>query len=302
MTTPRAVWLNGSVTPLARARVPVFDRGLLFGDGVYETLRAYGGNPFRLHDHLERLALSARRLGFRLPGGRTDRAASLWLARGVAAVLAANRLTDARIRLVVTRGSGALDLVDAGGATHPTALIYAAPYVPPPPAAYRDGVRSVIVPVVRNDRRGLDPAIKSLNLLNNYLAGRAAVAAGAREAIMLNPQGFVAEAASANVVFVRRRVVCTPSLATGILAGITREIVLDLARALGLSVREGFFRPSHLLGADEAFVTASTIEILPLARIGARVLPKFRPVTRSLMAAYRLTVSHERAAGRPGRG
>lgn len=287
------VWLNGAVVPLARATVPVFDRGLLFGDGVYETVRTYGGTPFRLSGHLRRLAESARRLGFRLPGPVG------WLARGVAAAVAANRLRDARVRLVVTRGCGAPDLGDVASARRPNALIYALPYHPLPPRAYEAGVTAVIPAVVRNDRRALDPAIKSLNLLNNFLAGRAARRAGAREAIMLNPQGYVAEAASANVFFVRGGVLCTPALATGILAGITREVVLELAGRLGVPVREGWFRPRALLGADEAFVSASTIEILPLAGLGRRRYPRSRPVTRALMTAYRVTVRDETApAGR----
>jgi branched-chain amino acid aminotransferase len=281
------VWLNGAVLPLARARIPVFDRGLLFGDGVYETVRAYGGRPFRLGRHLARLAGSASRLGFRLEGG------ALRLVRAIDATLAANRLAEARIRIVVTRGTGAPDLGDIAAARHPTVLVYALPYMAPPPAAYRDGVPAVIPAVVRNDRRALDPAIKSLNLLNNFLAGKAARQAGAREAIMLNPQGFVAEAASANVFFVRRGVLLTPAPGAGILAGVTRELVLDLARRLGMRVREGFFRAPALVGADEAFVTASTIEILPLATIGRRRFPRLRPVTRALMAAYRVTVRGE---------
>lgn len=294
------VWLNGALVPLGAARIPAFDRGFLFGDGIYETVRAYGGRPFRLAEHLHRLALSARRLALRWPGGARP------LVEGVRRVLAANGLGDARIRLVVTRGPGTPDLGGIAAARRPTIFIYALPYVPPSPRAYRDGVQAIIPSVVRNDRRALDPAIKSLNLLNNLLATREARRAGAREAIMLNPQGFVAEAAAANVFFVRRGVLLTPALTVGILAGITRDLVIELAGRLGRPVREGRFRAADLLGAEEAFVTASTIEILPLASIGRRRLPRLRPVTRALMAAYRVTVEHELrqspAAGRrPGR-
>lgn len=277
------VSLNGRLVPLSRARVSAFDRGLLFGDGIYETLRAYGGRLFRVRQHMERLERSARSLAMRLPGG---------IARGMDRLLRANRLRDARLRVVVTRGRGEPELMATAG-LRPTVLMYAAPYEPPPPAAYRAGVRAVIAPVVRNDRRALNPAIKTSNLLNNFLAGLGARRAGAREAIMLNPAGYVAEAASANVFFVRRGWLCTPALETGILAGITRELVLDLARRLGIPVREGLFRPQALLGAEEAFVTASTIEILPIASLGSRRYPRVRPYTRALQVAYRVTVDDE---------
>jgi len=280
------VCLNGRILPLAAARLSVFDRGFLFGDGIYETIRSYGGRPFRLREHLARLADSARRLDFRLPvpaGG---------FKRAVARVLAANGLREARIRIVVSRGAGRPEL-SAIGALRPTWLVYALPYAPPPAAAYRDGVAAIIPSVVRNDRRAVDPAMKASSLLNNLFAARAAARAGAREAIMLNPAGFVAEAASANVFWVKSGVLCTPALECGILAGITRNLVLDLARRLGIPVRGGAFRPDAILRADEAFVTASTIEILPLKSLGRRRYPRARPVTRALELAYRVTVRAE---------
>jgi len=277
------VSLNGRILPLSAARIPVFDRGLLFGDGIYETVRAYAGRPFRLAEHLRRLADSARRLGFRLPVGPST------LERAVGRTLGANRLREARIRIVVTRGVGLPELSAVRG-TRPMWLVYALPYLPPPEAAYRAGVRAIVPSVVRNDRRSVDPAIKASSLLNNLLAAREAARAGAREAIMLNPAGFVAEAASANVAWVKDGVLRTPSLDCGILAGVTRGIVLDLARRLGVRVREGRFRPAALERADEAFVTASTIEILPLASLGRRRYPAVRPVTRTLALAYRALV------------
>ena len=277
------VCLDGRILPLVRARVPVFDRGLLFGDGIYETLRSYGGRRFREADHFHRLAASARRLGFRLP------VSAAMLAREVTRTLAANRLRDARIRIVVTRGGGRPDL-SAVTATRPTRLVYALPYAPPSAVTYRDGVRAIISTVVRNDRRSVDPAIKTTSLLNSLFAARGAARAGAREAIMLNPQGFVTEAASANVFWVKDGVLCTPSLDCGILEGVTRGVVLGLARRLGIPVRESRFRPAALERADEAFVTASTIEILPLASLGHRRYPAARPVTATLALAYRALV------------
>jgi len=277
------VSLDGRIVPIAAARVSVFDRGFLFGDGVYETVRTYAGRPFRLSAHLARLAASARRLGIRVPPG---------IPAAVGATLRANRLEGARVRIVLTRGAGSIELADPLS-TRPTILVYAVPYSPPPESAYRDGVAAIIPATVRNDQRSLDPAIKSLNLLNAFLAVREARRAGAREAIMLNTAGRVAEAAAANVFFVRRGVLCTPALGSGILPGITRELVLDLARRLGFPVREAAFPPRDLVQADEAFVTASTIEILPLSMINARRYPVSRPYTRALMTAYRVTVEDE---------
>lgn len=282
------VWLNGRLTNAAAARLPVFDRGFLFGDGVYESLRAYGGVPFRLAAHLDRLAKSAGRLGFRPPARPA-------LTRAVRAVLDANRLREARIRLTVTRGTG----VQAGptGRERPTALVFAVPYAPPPPAAYRDGVTAFVARTVRDDPRSVHPAAKSTPVLNNLRAAAEAKRAGADQAILLNRHGRVAEAAWGNVGWVRRGVVCTPALSEGILAGVTRAIVLELARRTGFPVREGAFTPGALRDADEAFVTASTIELLPLAALrGAgrlRRYPAARPVTRALQAAYRITVEDE---------
>ncbi len=281
------VYLNGRLVAARRAGISVFDRGFLYGDGIYETIRAYGGHPFRLPAHLDRLRASARLTGVRLPGNGAG------LAAMVRRVLAANRLADARIRITVSRGAGGPDPALMAG-LQPTVLITAAPYLPPPPATVRDGVRAVITRVVRNDRRAVDPAIKATSLLNNILASREAAGRGARQAILLNPAGEVAEAASANIFWVRRGVLTTPSLAAGILPGVTRAVVLDLARRLGFSVREGRYLPAALTGADEAFVSASTIEILPLAWLGGRRFPARRPVTRALQTAYRVTVDAER--------
>lgn len=279
------VWLNGRLVPEQKAVIPAFDRGFLFGDGIYETIRAYRGVPFRLARHLERLAVSAKGLGISIPGGTAR------IGKAVQAVIAANRLESARIRITISRGVGWEPSMK--GLRPPTILVHAAPYVPPSDDDYRRGVPAVIVDRVRNDRRAVDPAMKTTSLLNNVLAALDAKRAGAREAILLNPAGYVAEEATANVFWVRSQVVYTPSLDVGILAGVTRSLVLELARRLGYPVREGRFRPSALRSADEAFVTASTIEVLPLASVGRRRYKPFRPVTRALSCAYRVVVEHE---------
>ena len=261
------------------ARVSAFDRGFLFGDGCYETLRAYGGKTFLLDGHISRLLLSAARLGFR---GMPTRASFV---RAVSAVLKVNRLRDARVRLVVTRGEGWPELRDLR-TSRPTILVYAFHYVPPPASALRDGVRVILSKTVRNDRRASDPAIKSICLLNSLTARREADRTGAFEAVMANPQGYLAEAAAANVFFARKGAIFTPSLSVGILPGITRDLVLALARRAQIPVREGLYRPGELAGADEAFLTASTIEIVPIGFVGSRRLPNARPLTRRLQDLY----------------
>lgn len=276
------VWLNGRLVVAATAGLPVFDRGFLFGDGVYETLRAYAGVPFRLGDHLDRLVRSAARLGFTPPPAGV-------LRRAVTAVLGANPCRDARLRITVSRGTGLQ--ASPTGRERPTVLVFAVPYVPPPPAAYREGVSACVVRTMRDDPRSVHPAAKSTPVLNNLRAAGEARRAGVEQAILLNRHGRVAEAAWGNVGWIRRGVVCTPALSEGILAGVTRAIFLDLARRMGFPVREGAFPPRALRDADEAFITASTIEVLPLASLrgagGTRRYPAARPVTRALSAAYR---------------
>lgn len=279
-------WLNGRLVPASRARVSVFDRGFLFGDGVYETMRAYGGRPFRLAQHLDRLDHSARRLGLRIPGGRRR------VARAVGAVLAASCLRDARVRVTVTRGAGSADLGKTSGA-RPTMLAVAVPYSPPTAREYRDGVGVIVARTRRNPAESLDPGIKSNNLINNMLAKMEAARAGARDAIMLNTSGFVAEGSTSNVFLVSRGVLMTPALSCGILPGVTRAAVIGLARRMGIRVREGRFGPGELARADEVFLTASTVELLPVGRIGRRRFALARPVTERLLAGYRAMVARE---------
>jgi len=279
LTALGRVWLDGRLVAAGSARVSAFDRGFLFGDGCYETFRAYGGKPFLLDGHLARLFNSAGRLGFRdMPPARV-------LSKAVFAVLKSNHLRDARIRIVVTRGEGWPELRDLR-TSNPTVLVYAFHYVPPSASILRDGARIILARTVRNDRRAADPAIKSTCLLNALTARREVDRTGVFEAVMVNPQGFLAEAVAANIFMVKSGILFTPSLSAGILPGITRDLVMSLARHAGIRVREGLFRPSALVGADEAFLTASTIEIVPVSFVGGCRLPLARPVTRRFQEAY----------------
>jgi branched-chain amino acid aminotransferase len=274
--------VNGIVTPAAEARVSIFDNGFTFGDSVYETLRTYGGRPFELQRHLRRLRASAGRLGFEIPlandalSGRLDEL----LTRGANA--------ESYIRLIVTRGLGDIsyhfDRVQG-----PTVVMAVKPFEGYPESQYTEGIAAALVSIRRNSPRALDPAIKSCNLLNNVLAVREAQAAGASEAILLNDKGEVAEGASTNVFMVKGGIVLTPPLDAGILAGITREVVIELGREMGLAVREDVIRVPDLLEADEIFLTSSTREAVPVRTLDGRPVGEGRPgpVSRRVLEAFR---------------
>jgi branched-chain amino acid aminotransferase len=282
---PRRIFLNGRLLPASGARVSVFDRGFLFGDGIYETFRSYAGRPFRMRDHIARLARSARRVSMQLPFPAG------YLERAVARVLSANRLEDARIRIVVTRGKG-IPLLTPPPGERPTVLVYALP-LPEKPDALSPPVRTVFSRFGACAKRAPDPSAKTLCLLASVVARLDAHAAGAQDAIMLDCRGYITEAVSSNVFFVRGEEVCTPCGSCGILPGVTRAIVMRAASRLGLKVHEGRFKPAALLGSDEVFLTSSIAEIRPVSRVGSKRFACPGLVTRALGEAYRAGVRHE---------
>jgi branched-chain amino acid aminotransferase len=276
------VSVNGEITPAAEARVSALDTGFTFGDGVYETLRTYGGRPFHLDKHFRRLRQSTRRVGIALPLTDDELTARL------RALLEVAENTESYIRLMVTRGVGDVTY-KFERIQGPTVVMIVKAYEPLPAKAYELGVPVIISSIRRNHPLALDPAIKSCNLLNNVLAMQEAVAQGALEAILLNDRGEVAEAAGSNVFVVQRGALLTPPLEAGILAGITREVVLALAREMQLPVREDVLRVPDFLAADEAFLSSSLKEVVPLATIDGKPVGSGTawPVTRRLLAAYR---------------
>jgi branched-chain amino acid aminotransferase len=274
--------VNGIVTPAAEARVSIFDNGFTFGDSVYETLRTYGGRPFELSRHFRRLRASAGRLGFEIP--LTD---AQLLARLDAVLLRAAN-PESYIRLIVSRGVGDISY-HFERVKGPTVVMVVKPHQDFPDAHYTEGVEVALVDVRRNHPRALDPAIKSSNLLNNVLAVREAQSRGAEEAVLLNQAGHLAEGASTNVFVVRAGKLRTPPLATGILAGITREVVLELAAGLSIDAGEETLGAEDLRKADEAFLTSSTREIVPIRSVDGQPVGDGRPgtVTRRLLEAFR---------------
>jgi branched-chain amino acid aminotransferase len=277
------VYVNGRITAGSDAVVSVFDHGFLYGDGVYETLRTYQHEPFLFDRHLRRLHRSASLVSLALPGSDADLLAS------VRATLAADPAPDERyIRILVTRGVGDLSY-SLEACPVPTLVIIAKPLVIPPARTFTEGIRLALVSVRRNHPDALNPLIKSNNLLNNALAMQEAYRRGADEALMQNQAGELAECAQSNVFLVRDGTALTPPVTAGLLPGITREFVLDLARDLGVPAREEHLRPSDLETADEVFVTGTTREITPVAAIDGRPAGSSVPgaVTRRLMAEFR---------------
>ena len=288
---PAAVSIDGVLVPAGQARVPVLDRGFLYGDSVYEVVRTYGLEPFEVGAHLARLVASASRIGLELP----------WDARRLEAeirrVVQASRGEDPpepdaapwnrgerTIRVVVTRGSGEMGL-DPALATAPLVVVLVLPLLGPAASAYREGVAAWPV----GARRGGDPAAKTGEHLFHVLSVREAARHQAHEALLVDGQGCVTEGASSNVFAVEGGVLVTPPLQVGILAGVTRALVIDIARAAQVPVREEPLPLPALLRADEAFLTSTARELLPLTRVGEGTVGSGAPgpVTRRLHQAFR---------------
>jgi branched-chain amino acid aminotransferase len=274
--------IDGTVVPGAEARVSVLDNGFTFGDAVYETLRTYDGRPFLLARHLARLRQSAGRLGIDIPAPDAELRARLQ------ALLERAGHRHSFLRFIVTRGVGDISY-NFARVQGPTIVIVARPFEGYPPEHHTEGIAVAIVSVRRNHPTALDPAIKSCNLLNNILAVREAQALGAIEPILLNHEGHVAEGATSNVFAIAGGRIRTPPLSAGILAGITREVVLELARGLHLDVHEETLSPDELRAADEVFITSSLKEVAAVKSIDGRPVGAGRPgpLTRKLGEAYR---------------
>ncbi len=276
------IYLNGKIVDSADAKISVFDHGLLYGDGVFEGIRSYGGLVFKLKEHVDRLYESAHTILLRIPLAKAD------LMKAVVATLQANKLKDAYVRLVVTRGPGDLGL-DPRKCARPTLFIITDKIVLYPAQVYREGMEIVTVPTPRNLPEALNPQIKSLNYLNNILAKIEATNAGVQEALMLSAHGYVAECTGDNIFIARGGALLTPPPYAGILKGITRACVMELARKAKVPVREEMMTRHDLYNADECFLTGTAAEIAPIVKIDGRVIGLGRPgpVTLRLMKDFR---------------
>ena len=266
----RTIFINDRLVPEAEARISVFDHGLLYGDGVFEGLRSYAGRVFRLDAHLDRLWASARAICLEIPLAKEA------LAKAVIDTLAANGLEDGYIRLIVTRGAGTLGL-DPNRCSNPQVIIIADTISLYPQEFYDQGLRIVTAATQRIQPAALSPRIKSLNYLNNIMAKLEGLRAGCVEALMLNHKGEVAECTGDNVFVVRSGRLLTPPPDAGILEGITRNAVMELAHAAGIDCREATLTRHDLYTADECFLTGTAAEVIPVVDIDGRTIGSGAP-------------------------
>lgn len=282
------VYLDGKFVDSDEAKVSVFDHGLLYGDGVFEGIRLYAGNIFRLEEHLDRLEASAKAIMLQVPLSREQ------LRWATCETCRQNGLTDAYIRLVVTRGVGDLGLAP-WLCPQPSLFIIASKISLYPQEHYDNGLAIVTVPTRRIGPAALPSTVKSLNYLNNILGKIEARQFGALEAIMLNDQGYVAECTADNIFVVHRGELLTPSASQGALKGITRSTIIDIARDLGIPLRETDLTRYDVWCADECFLTGSGAEVIPVVKLDGRVIGTGRPgaITQRVLAAFRERVKVE---------
>ncbi|HEX3659414.1 MAG TPA: branched-chain-amino-acid transaminase [Pirellulales bacterium] len=275
------VWISGRLYDKQDAKISVYDHGLLYGDGVFEGLRSYSGKVFRLDEHLRRLWESALAIRLQIPMAREA------LAQAIVDTLAANKITDGYIRLVVTRGAGSLGL-DPNRTSDPQIIIITDNISLYPAELYEKGLEIVTVSVPRNHPAALSPRIKSLNYLNNILAKIEGLQAGCSEALMLNTRGEVAECTGDNIFLVRGGQLRTPPVDAGILEGVTRDAVIELAREARIEVREMTLTKHDVYVADECFLTGTAAEVIPVVKVDSRVIGRGEPgpITRDLIRRF----------------
>jgi branched-chain amino acid aminotransferase len=275
------VYLNGKLFPKEQATISVYDHGLLYGDGVFEGLRAYGGKVFRLQEHIDRLWDSAKAIWLEIPLTR------LQMSTAINETVAANGLKDAYIRAIVTRGAGALGL-DPNRTSNPQVIIIADKISLYPDELYERGLDIITVSVTRNHPAALSPRIKSLNYLNNILAKIEGLQAGCIEAMMLNHKGEVAECTGDNIFIVRKGALQTPPVDAGILEGITRQVVIELAAESGLAVQEVPLTKHDVYSADDCFLTGTAAEVVPVVKVDSRTIGDGTPgpITRDLKERF----------------
>jgi len=276
------IFIDGKYYDERQAKVSVFDHGLLYGDGVFEGIRAYNGRVFKLAEHIERLYCSAKAILLKIPLPPDE------MTRAVVETCRRNKIRDGYIRLVVTRGTGTLGL-NPHTCKRASVIIIADRIQLYPVELYQRGLELITVATARNLHSALNPAIKSLNYLNNIMAKIEAINGGCEEAIMLNSQGYVAESTADNIFIVKGGRLETPPLSAGALHGITRGVVMELARQDGLAVSKPNLTRYDLFNADECFLTGTGAEIIGVVKIDGRVVGSGRPgpVTEKLVGQYR---------------
>jgi branched-chain amino acid aminotransferase len=276
------IFIDGKFYDERDAKISVFDHGLLYGDGIFEGIRAYHGRVFRLKEHIDRLFASAKAILLEIPLSHAE------IMQAVTESCRANRIRNGYIRLLVTRGVGTLGL-NPKRCKRPSVIIIADKIQLYSPELYRKGMEIITVPTVRNLHSAVNPAIKSLNYLNNILAKIEANNAGCEEAIMLNAEGYIAECTGDNLFIVKEGRLFTPPLSAGALYGITRRVVIELAERAGIPVSEPNLTRYDVFNADECFLTGTGAEIVPVVKIDGRTIGDAKPgaITRKLVGDYR---------------
>jgi branched-chain amino acid aminotransferase len=264
------IYMNGELVPKEEAKVSVYDHGLLYGDGVFEGIRAYHGKVFRLAEHVDRLYQSARAIMLEIPIPPSQMAAD------IEKTVKANGFTDCYIRVVITRGAGALGL-DIRKTSNPQVIIIADMIQLYPPELYEKGLDIVSVSTIRNHPNALNPRIKSLNYLNNILAKIEGQLAGCVEALMVNHKGEVAECTGDNIFVVRKKEIITPPLDAGILEGVTRNAVIEIARKAGYETHERAMTRHDVYTSDEVFLTGTAAEVIPVVKVDNRPIGTGKP-------------------------
>lgn len=276
------IYMNGKLVPEKEAKISVFDHGLLYGDGVFEGIRSYNGIVSLLQEHIDRLYRSAKAIAMEIPMTKAK------MIEAVAATCKANNTMNGYIRLVVTRGVGELGL-NPYLCANPQVIIIASKIQLYPRELYEKGLQIVTVGTIRNNSESVNPCIKSLNYLNNVLAKIEAINAGCMEAIMLNMQGYVAEATGDNIFAVSGRTLVTPPASEGTLLGITRNTVMKIAAEQGYEVKESRMTRYDLFNADEVFLTGTAAEVIGVSKIDRRTIGAGvpGPVTKDLARRFR---------------
>ena len=275
------IYISGKLYDKEDAKISVYDHGLLYGDGVFEGMRSYSGKVFRLKEHLDRLWDSARALWLEIPISREE------MAKAVNDTLATNGIKDGYIRLIVTRGAGALGL-DPNRCSNPQVIVITDHIALYPQEMYQQGLSIITASTIRNHSAALSPRIKSLNYLNNIMAKIEGMQAGCVEALMLNAKGEVAECTADNVFIVRKGVLMTPPIDAGILEGITRDTVMELAGQMNVPVEQIALTRHDIFIADECFITGTAAEIIPVVKLDSRIIGdgKPGPLTKKLTERF----------------
>lgn len=282
MRTDPIIYFNGRWVRLKSASISPLDRGFLYGDGIFETLRSYDGLIFRREEHLRRLFSSAEQISLSIPQS-ADKIESI-----VGKILERNKIRDGLVRVTCSRGIARFG-IDPIRSNHPTLIVMAFPFAPYSESLYKKGLSLALVKTTRNHPGAIPSGVKSANFLNNILAKREATFVGADEGIMLNFRGYLTEGTVSNLFFVHQGTLLTPSLKSGILEGITRNCVIEIAKQNGIPVVQKLFRPIDLEEADECFLTSTGYEIIPATRLNGKRIGAGKPgtITRKLMTLFK---------------